>query len=113
MNPSSAAAKSVPQNPLAALEEKAGEVAGLLGLIANEKRLLTLCHIAGAGEITVGRLTELVGLSQSALSQHLALLRAHGVVSTRREGVSIHYRLTDPRIAALMIAMKEIFCPEL
>jgi DNA-binding transcriptional ArsR family regulator len=96
---------------LPTLEDKAGEVAGLLSLIANERRLLMLCHISRAGEITVGRLGELVGLSQSALSQHLALMRERGVVATRRNGVSIHYRLTDARIEKLMASMMEIFCP--
>lgn len=96
---------------LPTLEDKAGEVAGLLSLIANERRLLMLCHISRAGEITVGRLGELVGLSQSALSQHLALMRERGVVATRRNGVSIHYRLADARIEKLMASMMEIFCP--
>ena len=99
------------EHALASLESKAGEVAALLAMLSNEKRLLMLCHIAESGEITVGHLCDSVGLSQSALSQHLALLRAQGIVATRKEGVSVHYRLADPRIAALMGSMKDIFCP--
>jgi ArsR family transcriptional regulator len=98
--------------PLASLESKAGEVAALLSMLSNEKRLLMLCEIAQSGEITVGNLCETVGLSQSALSQHLALLRAQGIVATRKEGVSVHYRLADPRVSALMGSMRDIFCPD-
>ena len=57
------------------LQEKAGQVASLLSELSNANRLLALCHIADAGEIAVGRLAAAVGISQSALSQHLARLR--------------------------------------
>ena len=98
-------------DPLAALEEKAAEAAGLLRLLANEKRLLVLCQLAGAEEMNVGELAQVVGLSQSALSQHLALLREDGLVATRREAQTIWYRLTDSPAARILAALKDIYCP--
>ncbi|MCB4822776.1 ArsR/SmtB family transcription factor [Roseicella aerolata] len=96
---------------LAALEEKAAEAARLLRLLANERRLLVLCHLAGAGEMTVGRLAEAVGLSQPALSQHLALLREDGLVATRRAAQAVFYRLADPRAACLLGLLRDLYCP--
>jgi ArsR family transcriptional regulator len=93
------------------LEEKADEVAQLMGIISNARRLLILCKLADAGEMTVSRLVEEVGLSQSALSQHLALMRACGLVATRKEGLNVHYRIADPRAFDLMQALQKIFCP--
>ncbi len=92
------------------LEAKAAEVAGLMGVIANPRRLLILCRLAEAGEMTVTRLVEAVGLSQSALSQHLALMRASGLLATRKEGLNVHYRIADPRALELMKALEAIFC---
>lgn len=97
---------------IAALQQKCAGVAATLRLLANERRLLALCHIAQAGELSVGALGELVGLSQSALSQHLALLRADGVVVARREGPVLYYRLADPRIEALLAALYKIYCED-
>ena len=93
------------------LEEKAEEVAHLMGIISNARRLLILCKLAEAGEMNVSRLVEEVGLSQSALSQHLALMRACGLVATRKEGLNVHYRISDPRAYELMQALERIFCP--
>jgi DNA-binding transcriptional ArsR family regulator len=91
------------------LEPNAGEVARLLRLMANEKRLLMLCHMADAGEVSVGALAEAVGLSQSALSQHLAKLREDRVVATRRDAQTIYYRLADPRAAQLLDLLCDIY----
>ncbi|MBM2576290.1 helix-turn-helix transcriptional regulator [Jannaschia sp. Os4] len=105
--------------PMAALEQRAQHVASRLAEAANPKRLLILCHLAkrqadapeGAdGEASVGELQAVVGLSQSALSQHLARLRAAGMVATRRDGLVIHYRLADDETRALMRALYETFC---
>jgi ArsR family transcriptional regulator len=78
-----------------ALEERAEHVSARLALVANPKRLLILCELA-TGEKSVGALQAKVGLGQSALSQHLARLREAGVVTTRREAQTIHYRIGDP-----------------
>jgi DNA-binding transcriptional ArsR family regulator len=96
---------------IARLERKAAEAAGLLKLLANENRLLILCRLAGAGEMTVGSLAEAVGLSQSALSQHLAKLREQGLVATRRDAQTIHYRLADINTARVLGLLKDMFCP--
>lgn len=91
------------------LEEKAATAAKLLRALANERRLAILCELV-AGERPVGELIAAVGLQQSALSQHLAKLRAAGVVATRREAQTVYYRLHDPAAAALMSTLAEIYC---
>ena len=68
---------------LAMFEESAGRAATLLRLLGNEKRLMLLCQLAD-GELAVRDIQWRVGLLQSALSQHLALLREEGIVATRR-----------------------------
>ena len=74
-------------------------------------RLLLLCHLLGEGEMTVGRLVDLIGRAQPVISQHLAKLREDGLVATRREGTTIHYRIADPRVARLIGTLRDIFCP--
>jgi len=93
------------------MEERVGEAAQLLRLLANERRLLLLCHLITDGEVTVGRLAEMVGLSQPAISQHLARLRADGLVATRRAATTIHYRVADPRVGRIILTLRDIFCP--
>jgi DNA-binding transcriptional ArsR family regulator len=96
---------------MAELEANAGEAVRFLKLLAHEGRLRVLCELAGSGELTVSTLTAAVGLSQSALSQHLARLRSDGLVEFRRDGQALHYRLSDPRAARLLTTLKNIFCP--
>lgn len=95
---------------LSLFEASAGRAATLLRLLANEKRLMILCQLAD-GELAVGDIQSRVGLSQSALSQHLALLRAEGIVETRREGQAIFYRLDDPAAMRVIETLAELFCP--
>lgn len=92
------------------LAERAAEAARMLKLLANERRLLILCQLVVLGEASVSALGEAVGLSQSALSQHLAKLRADDLVSTRRDGQQIFYRVADPRVARLLVTLKDIYC---
>jgi ArsR family transcriptional regulator, virulence genes transcriptional regulator len=92
------------------LEEKATEVAAILRALANEKRLLILCRLVEGGEANVGTLAEAVGLSQSALSQHLARMRAEGLVAFRRERQTIWYRIADPRLEELFATLHRLFC---
>jgi DNA-binding transcriptional ArsR family regulator len=61
--------------------------------------------------MTVNALAEAVGLSQSALSQHLALLREDGLVAFRREAQTVHYHVSDPRTVRLLQTLKQVFCP--
>jgi DNA-binding transcriptional ArsR family regulator len=94
---------------IAMMEAKAADVAALLANLANARRLMVMCHLAG-GEQSVTALTRLVGLSQSALSQHLARLRADRLVATRRAGATIHYRIANPLVLTLMHSLYQTFC---
>lgn len=92
---------------------QAGDAVALLKALSNENRLLIMCYLTEAGEMSVGRLAENVGLSQSALSQHLAKLRDEGLVETRRQSQTIFYRVHDPKTAQVLALLHELFCPEL
>ena len=92
---------------------QAGEASRLLKMMGNESRLLVLCFLAEAGELSVGDLAGRVGLSQSALSQHLAKLREDKLVATRKEAQSVFYRVRDPNAQRVLELLHEIFCPEL
>jgi DNA-binding transcriptional ArsR family regulator len=107
------ARRSSPQTVpgIAELERKAAEAAALLTLLANENRLLILCRLAVAGEMSVGDLAEAVDLSQSALSQHLAKMREDGLLATRRVAQTVFYRIADPNAARLLALLKSIYCP--
>jgi ArsR family transcriptional regulator, virulence genes transcriptional regulator len=91
-------------------EASAAQAAKLLRALANERRLMILCQLAD-GERSVGQIQPLVGLSQSALSQHLAVLREEGVVASRREAQAIWYRIADPAALKVVGTLAEIFCP--
>ena len=95
---------------LAAFQENADRASRLLKALSNERRLMILCQI-GEGEQRVGDLQSVVGLSQSALSQHLALLREEGLVSTRKDGTSVLYRIADPAALKIIAVLVEIYCP--
>jgi len=97
---------------MAALEAKAGAVTRILKLMANEKRMLILCRLAGAGEMRVAALADCVSLSQSALSQHLARMRKAGLVAFRREGQTLYYSIADAQTKRLLLRLKDIYCPE-
>jgi ArsR family transcriptional regulator len=98
------------ENDIDALQQKVGMVSATLRLLGNEKRLLVLCRLWLTGEMSVGALADEVGLSQSALSQHLARLRADGLVTTRREAQVLYYSISDPRVRALLEALYQIYC---
>jgi ArsR family transcriptional regulator len=92
------------------MEENASEVAGLLRALANERRLMILCKLVEWGEANVNTLADAVGLSQSALSQHLSKMRAEGLVTFRRESQSLWYRIADPRVEQLFATLHQLFC---
>ena len=94
-----------------AFEDKAELASRLLKSIANEKRLLILCHLI-TGEKSVGELEKLVGLSQSALSQHLARLRRENLVSTRREAQTISYTVTSHEARTVLATLYELYCAD-
>lgn len=95
----------------AQFEANAEAAAKLLRALANERRLMILCQLT-EGERSVGQLLPLVGLSQSALSQHLAVLREEGVVATRREAQTVWYRIADPAALKVVATLAEIFCSQ-
>ena len=77
-----------------------------LKLMANKNRLMILCSLL-QGEQSVGELNKNVPLAQSALSQHLASLRKADMVATRREGHTIYYSLTDPKVESIIALLYE------
>ena len=95
---------------LATFEANATDVARILKALANERRLMILCRLAERDEASVSELAEAVGLSQSALSQHLAKMRDEEIVSFRRESQTLWYRIADPRIAKLLNQLERLFC---
>lgn len=90
------------------LASQAAEAVSVLKSIAHEGRLLVLCFLSEAGEMSVGDLAERVGLSQSALSQHLARLRAEGMVTTRKEAQLVYYRIAQPKVLDLFRAPRHL-----
>ena len=93
----------------AAMQQHAGEAAQLLKALANERRLQVLCLLAD-GERSVGEVNELLDLSQSALSQHLAVLRQEGLVVTRREAQTIRYSLAPGPAGEVIETLHGIYC---
>ncbi len=91
------------------IEKNVEEAATLLKALSNEKRLMILCAL-NKGEKSVGVLEELIGLSQSALSQHLARLRRDGLVQTRRDAQTIYYSMKDEAAKKVMTLLSEIYC---
>ncbi len=102
--------KPNPGFDLQLLTRQAAAAARMLKLIGNERRLLILCFLAANGEMRAGDLVSVAGLSQSALSQHLAKMRADGLVAFRRESQTLYYRIADPRAAQILNALKDIYC---
>jgi ArsR family transcriptional regulator len=103
------ASETRPDPQIAQLQEQAGEAAAFLKQLANEKRLLILCRLA-AGEATVGELCEVAGLSQSAMSQHLAKMRSEGLVEGRKAGLQVFYSISDERCHGILEHLKSRFC---
>jgi ArsR family transcriptional regulator, virulence genes transcriptional regulator len=91
------------------LEAKAEEVAVVLSAMANPKRLVVMCTLL-SGERSVGDLAGIVGLSQAALSQHLAKMRALRLVSTRRDGQTIYYSLASDEVQAVLETLYRVYC---
>ena len=91
------------------LSGNAEQAAQLLAAMANPKRLLILCNLVG-GEMAVGALATTVDLSQSALSQHLAKLRALKLVKTRRDAQTIYYSLASREVQAILETLYGLYC---
>ncbi len=91
------------------LEENAEDAARLLSNMAHPKRLMVLCRLV-QGECTVGELASVVNLSQSALSQHLAKMRASNLVSTRRSAQTIYYSLASKEVESVLQTLYGLYC---
>lgn len=91
------------------MAENAEHAEQFLKLLSNKNRLMILCTL-NDGEKSVSELNQLVPLTQSALSQHLAGLRQSGLVETRREAQTIYYSLTDDRVRVLLQTLYQVFC---
>lgn len=90
------------------LMTKSTDAAGLLSAMGNAKRMLILCNLV-EGEMAVSALAEKVGLSQSALSQHLAKLRHRNLVSTRRDAQTIYYSVSADSVIAVLKTLESIY----
>ena len=91
------------------MKKRAGEAARFLKQLASPVRLLILCNLV-EGEKCVGELEQEIGVSQSALSQHLARLRNESLVQTRREGVMVYYSIQDTRVAKVLELLHGMYC---
>lgn len=92
------------------MEHNAKQVAALLRVLANQHRLQVLCLLIEQPQ-TVGSLAKKIGsITQPALSQHLALLKAHNIVSSKRGGQSNTYSIADPRVEELIALLKTNYC---
>lgn len=92
------------------MERQEKRIAEVLKVLANENRLLILCHLIG-GPKSVTLLEEKIpGITQSALSQHLALLRAHGVLGFTKSGQSVTYCIIDHRVEEIIAVLKKQYC---
>ncbi len=92
-----------------AMKRNANDAVSLLKSLANESRLMIMC-VLSEGEISVGDLNQRIKLSQSALSQHLAVLREQGLVQTRRESQTIYYRLEDSAAMSIIELLHDFYC---
>lgn len=95
----------------AMLRQAAGQAVSALKVLANEDRLLLLCQLS-QGEMAVGELEEVLGIRQPTLSQQLAVLRAEGVVDTRRDGKRIFYSVADARLLQVLAVLYSLYCPK-
>lgn len=86
------------------------EAIGVLKSLNNEKRLLIVCRIISEGEQTVGELVEFSGLSPSALSQHLAVLREEDIVRTRKVQQTVYYSIADNKVSELVETLHRLYC---
>lgn len=95
--------------PTEVMAEHAEAASALMKALSSPHRLMVLCTLVN-GERSVGELGQIVPLSQSALSQHLARLRNDGLVATRRESQTIYYRIDNPAVEKVMGTLYDIYC---
>ena len=93
------------------LRGAAGKAVSALKVLANEDRLLLLCQLS-QGEMCVSELEEQLDIRQPTLSQQLGVLRAEGVVDTRRQGKNIFYSVADPKLLEILAVLYHLYCPK-
>lgn len=92
------------------MEEKAKQIAALLKVLANENRLMIFCALMQR-PMTVGEIAGFVpNITQSALSQHLTLLKAHGILSHQKSGQNVTYSIADHRVEEIIHVLKKHYC---
>lgn len=91
------------------MRTNAAQAVRLLKAVSNEHRLFILCYLLER-ELSVGEMNESLGLSQSALSQHLAVLRKDGLVSTRKEAQTVYYSVSSPDVRVLIGTLHDLYC---
>ena len=91
------------------MKRNARQAVDLIKVLANENRLMIMCALC-SGELAVNELNERIQLSQSALSQHLAILRHQGLVRTRRDGQTIYYSLNDTAALPVIQTLHDEYC---
>ena len=94
---------------LEAMQNNAEKAENMLKMLANSKRLMILCHLVN-GEMPVGQLADLVGLSSSALSQHLAKMRDQGLVDSERRGQMVYYSISSTEAKTILSTLHDIYC---
>ncbi|MBI1275186.1 metalloregulator ArsR/SmtB family transcription factor [bacterium] len=93
------------------MQRNAARAEAMLKQMANRHRLLVLCNLV-TGEKTVSELMEMLGISQSALSQHLSKMRAAGLVNAEKRGQQVYYRISSVEAQALLSTLYLMFCNE-
>jgi DNA-binding transcriptional ArsR family regulator len=91
------------------MQTAASQACRLLKVLANQDRLIILCQLS-KGEMCVGEIEALLGITQPTLSQQLTVLREEALVSSRREGKNIFYQMNDPKALAVMGVLYALFC---
>lgn len=94
----------------ASISEKAKQLSTLLKVLSNENRLLILCLLTDR-PMSVGEITDqLPGISQSGVSQHLAILKSQHILESRKSAQTITYSISDGRVLKIMETLKEQYC---
>lgn len=92
------------------MKEKSKQVAELLRVLANENRLMALCYLM-QGPMTAGSISNNIPqISQSALSQHLSLLKAHKILDSEKSGQNVTYKISDDRVKEVINVLKKYYC---
>jgi len=98
--------------PFIASEADIHHASRALKAMAHPLRLKILCILGGTDEVSVQDIVDMVGTSQSNISQHLSILRDKGVLACRKDANKVYYRIAEDKIIHLMLAMREAFCPQ-